>query len=1838
MEAIIFFCLLLFLLGCYHFLRFVVVLLFGSSKNRSVKKEVLDQLKIFTKGKYLSRSISRETFENYSYFLDSFYNQTFVRKHISDASLIRNVKISLLDCFRAGMIDEETYNELTDICLEKMVDKDQEQMSSVEKLLLKKESKKSNENKIKEIPQEFVAGANTVEENVEQVDVEIEKVPEDVLSCDQTENLLETESELVDITKEASIANEASIKNEAVLNEAETNNVLPKEVVNTKSNFQYVQHAAIKENLLSFLGIFLILAGEVFFVANSWGKLSSSMQIGGIYLLVVSSCWLFYFLGSFSVNKLKVESIGSLFYLLFLLFIPFSFIVPAQFPKHQYIYAFLLHAISICSFWFLLQKMASFIHEKVGKWICYQLLLLSCFHIFMPLISLHLPFVWCILLYGATFLCLYCSKKITTLDIEMPGKTACIYFLFQGFSICSLIAHGYYVLSKSASTAIHISFYAPMISIIAFLPLILDRKFLRSVSPINFLPFVGILVSIAGFLVSMPQLYALLISSTILFLFAIYYTKVFQKNYLFLCSLFMSLFVYLLLRIPIKQTTQQVKQWVGAGLGYQGGKLPLSYYAIVFIPYIFVLCIFGHRLKKKNSSFLPTLKGWLFFLSVGLMTLTQIGSDPRAALVTLPIYGVTYILVSSLLNFPSLLYLIVSFFSLWIWNVSQYFGIATIYQPYFLIFFTIGLLVMAFSLRNKESRKKECCIFYDMCFLVLFCTTGLIGFHFFQVNFISNVHFDIQALIIGILFFNGIFVYQQRAFWLPSFSLITLSYYFATHRIFQDAATRTFAFISWPYILVAIGYLVRKIKATTFRITRPNIKEQPLHKIFLQPLSIFTTLSVFVASAVIFIHHPIQKFETVMFVALFSLSMLLLFMPKILTLNWEKVILTELYFIASLLPFHFSVLRDNWIGVYVMIMLYLISSILIKRASAVGVSLTGFLSISFCYTYPFLAVEEVVFIFAAIALVWKAVAFVIRHQTIATVFEIFSFLVGLLSLIAVGYCTGEHVLKVNATQLSNKLFLANAVLVVWSLLYILKNKSSHLFHITTFLFIITTSQYLFPQQLEYLSLLFSFCGFVWWLSKKWLSVAENNIYSFSSLLMCCAYGVATFIVFKSSLITTASVAALFICAAYCGLLIYESKNKWLGYIFSLIINQIVAFLCFFYFQSHFQIQDWYLVQIISCSILIFPLTAVELFIKKQPLCIAIHRYVASWLVPISVFMCVQFVRSDIHFYQYLVALLFVIKITGLIILQIPSYALRVFFLLNIWFFCAVLVQQYNVYPVLFSFLALAYSGVRRFFEKWRHPLYATSMLLSFAALAVLGKNYFYESHSSVLAITFIFLIAHAVHLFLQTKKTYLLYLANFYLLAGSFVCVIEPFFPKKFYPIGILITIILLLAISLIYQKKEEDQKAILPFLDVTMLGAISLFSGYLFLYITNNIWTQIFFHQHYMVTFIAILLSWFTCGVVAKMSQTFPTRYVVNSSFFCVFGIVVLYIYAPVSHLVSQMNTSIFPALDIAIYSILLCFLFSKHLSSHTLRKWGNLFIVAAIFLTQAQLESPQTFLVLACATIYCFMHIYYLKAKIDPWFYIAMTSFMLTTYCFLIYLYESSFLKELPSVLSFVTAIIAFHFIYFHHSLGRVKDMAVRFGIVANFCALVFFIPVAFPHLLPGIQVEESYVLLSCTTIFFLAMSFIQLSKITNKVIFHHLFEFSIILGYYLLQYRTTWIDFLDGYNAHVLILFAIVFTQIKLYQKTQPSSDITTYLLFFVAILYKPWELNNATSLFILLSIHFALAYAQNKDKKQLFISLGFLNIALFQYWMQRLIIDPQFYGIPFRFNHHWRKRNS
>jgi hypothetical protein len=159
-------------------------------------------------------------------------------------------------------------------------------------------------------------------------------------------------------------------------------------------------------------------------------------------------------------------------------------------------------------------------------------------------------------------------------------------------------------------------------------------------------------------------------------------------------------------------------------------------------------------------------------------------------------------------------------------------------------------------------------------------------------------------------------------------------------------------------------------------------------------------------------------------------------------------------------------------------------------------------------------------------------------------------------------------------------------------------------------------------------------------------------------------------------------------------------------------------------------------------------------------------------------------------------------------------------------------------------------------------------------------------------------------------------------------------------------------------------------------------------------------------------------------------------------------------------------------------------------------------------------------------------------------------------------------------------------------------------------------------------------CLLAFFLSFGIaLAVGKRTQKAYFYYIFQILVIASFYFLRVRTDWLNLLQGYEPHTLIVFALTFFQVALYYQStfQPVAGQTflygSLFLPLAVLNYEPWEMKvSGSAIFILAAIHFGLIYLSMRYWLSLIAALVLLNASLFQIWLTRGVVDPPFYGIP------------
>lgn len=109
------------------------------------------------------------------------------------------------------------------------------------------------------------------------------------------------------------------------------------------------------------------------------------------------------------------------------------------------------------------------------------------------------------------------------------------------------------------------------------------------------------------------------------------------RNGLLIAAFVLGLAAYVLLPAPIKGIVLALKARAAEGLGYAGGRLPLAWYGVTCLPYVF-LCGWAAR-RLVGSPLARTARLWTLGIAAALCLLAFSTPDLRAPLLVLPLEG-----------------------------------------------------------------------------------------------------------------------------------------------------------------------------------------------------------------------------------------------------------------------------------------------------------------------------------------------------------------------------------------------------------------------------------------------------------------------------------------------------------------------------------------------------------------------------------------------------------------------------------------------------------------------------------------------------------------------------------------------------------------------------------------------------------------------------------------------------------------------------------------------------------------------------------------------------------------------------------------------------------------------------------------------------------------------------------------------------------------------------------------------------------------------------------------------------------------------------------------------
>lgn len=144
--------------------------------------------------------------------------------------------------------------------------------------------------------------------------------------------------------------------------------------------------------------------------------------------------------------------------------------------------------------------------------------------------------------------------------------------------------------------------------------------------------------------------------------------------------------------------------------------------------------------------------------------------------------------------------------------------------------------------------------------------------------------------------------------------------------------------------------------------------------------------------------------------------------------------------------------------------------------------------------------------------------------------------------------------------------------------------------------------------------------------------------------------------------------------------------------------------------------------------------------------------------------------------------------------------------------------------------------------------------------------------------------------------------------------------------------------------------------------------------------------------------------------------------------------------------------------------------------------------------------------------------------------------------------------------------------------------------------------------------------------------LARRKDSTIFYLTFQALALTLYFFLRRQTALLSFLQGYDPHAILVFALTFFQVSQVLDRDDSHRAAAfrfggYFLPLLVLAYQPWKMQTmGSALYLLASVHFGMIYLHTEKRLAGMLALALLNFALFQIWAVRDIVNPQFYAIP------------
>ena len=762
----------------------------------------------------------------------------------------------------------------------------------------------------------------------------------------------------------------------------------------------YLTHPAVRENILLFLGIFLIMAGEIFVVSSTWSQMSDVMRQIGIFSLLLSSVLLFFFLGRFLARRLQVDSAALVLYFLALFLLPLTMIVPSQLLRIRPELAAAATVVALVCAGFAGRTIGSFFQPSLAPVLRYCFIPLCLAQMLTPLAARLFPIGWVVLAYLPLLLVLFSWDRVTrSIQVDLPAiawKPLLFWMVISSVGMAALLVHLHYCIEIAPRPYA----YAVMLAAIALMLAWQHHHLLNIDNIFAPLAIISLCISVLAISMATGHLYALLATSAMTLVLLAYHTRRSANTYLFLATLLCSLIVYFLLPAPVKQLILELRNWLGGKLGYSRGRLPFSYYGITFLPYMIILGYLGHRLHRwRQLHLLKALQGWFITISLGLLALVKFGGhDLRPIFFTLPIYAVGYLLAIRYLHLALFSYFSVACVTLWGYEIGAYMFPSDWARPCLILALAAVWLIGYFLSKMRVYWHNAQCVTSDSVVVLTTLGTGWLFYLLWHWPPATAIGYALLAA--SLLWLALIIIYHRRWLWLLFFLCLTAAVFALSYR-FSGISLQIAAALSlvWSYaltiMLVALRFLPQREKFLTWA-RRPQISAiWNGEQLLLRPLSMMAMLPLLAAFLLlIFSDFCTRPTPTVLYLFASAplYALILLHLSRSTRIGYAALAQSTWLPLLVLLVNHRS--PQSSLPPLIVAAICLIAAIYLRQllalATAPAIMLLSSLHLFWNYGYNW---PQLAAIYSSVALVWAGAQYLLQRRqrnSAALIFECYS--------------------------------------------------------------------------------------------------------------------------------------------------------------------------------------------------------------------------------------------------------------------------------------------------------------------------------------------------------------------------------------------------------------------------------------------------------------------------------------------------------------------------------------------------------------------------------------------------------------------------------------------------------------------------------------------------------------------------------------------------------------------------------------------------------------------------------------------------------------------------------